>query len=650
MSNFPNLFSPIRLGTIDVRNRIVSTAHQTLFAEEHLPKERLIAYHRERAKGGVGLIILETVSVHPSYVGYKGEQHIYLHNDKAIPWFQKLADAIHEYGAKVMVELSHGGGIGTSSPDFPLIAPSEISREAVHEMAKEMEIGEIQQVVQSFGRAARRAKEGHIDGVDLHGGHGNLITQFMSPYSNKRTDEYGGSLENRLRFALEVIDSVRENVGSDFPVGMRISGDEFIDGGLTLEDMEEIAPILAAKLDFLDVSFANYSEYMGYPLNMPPMYIPLGSFVYLASAIKKVVDIPVITVGRINDPVQTEQILADGHADLVGMTRALICDPELPNKACENRVEDIRVCVACCEGCAGHIVDKGEPMVCIQNPVTGREREWASIEPAQSKKKVVVAGGGPAGMEAAWAAARRGHQVVLYEKSEQLGGQVLIAAKAPMREEFGDIVRNLTRQLKREKVTVKLGVEASVNAILAEAPDVVIIATGSTPYVPPIPGANGDNVVTDWDVLQEKIDAGKKVIVLDGEAHQRACSTAEFLADKGKQVEIVTRAYYVGMNLNSMDKPLVLQRLLQKKVVSRPHTWVKEIRKGEVVTFDTLTREENVTPDADVVVLAIGGQADNGLYKELKGRIKQLYLVGDCLAPRKVEHAIYEGFKTGISI
>jgi mycofactocin system FadH/OYE family oxidoreductase 2 len=650
MSNLPNLFSPFRIGTLDVRNRIVSTAHQTLFGEDHLPKERLIAYHVERAKGGVGLIILETVSVHPSYVGYKGEQHLYLHNDEAVPWFRKLADAIHEYGAKVMVELSHGGAIGKSSPDFPLIAPSAISREAVHEMAKEMEIAEIQQVVQAFGRAARRAKEAHIDGVDLHGAHGNLITQFMSPYSNERTDEYGGRLENRLRFPLEVIDSVRHSVGSDFPVGMRISGDEFIDGGLTLEDMVEIAPALASRLDFLDVSFANYSEYMGYALNMPPMYIPLGSFVYLASAIKKVVDIPVIAVGRINDPVQAEQILADGHADLVGMTRALICDPELPNKARENRVEDIRVCVACCEGCASHIVDEAEPMACIQNPVTGREREWASIEPARSKKKVIVAGGGPAGMEAAWAAARRGHQVVLYEKLEQLGGQVLIAAKAPMREEFGDIVRNLSRQLKREKVTIKLGVEASADMILAEAPDVVIIATGSTPYVPSIPGANGANVVTDWDILQEKIDAGRKVIVLDGEAHQRACSTAEFLADRGKHVEVVTRAHYVGMNLNSMDKPLVLQRLLQKKVVSRPHTWVKEIRGNEVVVFDTLTREENVIPNVDVVVLAIGGQADNRLYEELKGRVKKVCLVGDCLSPRKVENAIYEGFKTGISI
>lgn len=648
---FPNLFSPIKIGQMTVKNRIMSPGHLTGYAVNNMFTDRLIAYQVARARGGVGVIVTESTSVHPTYDLWRPHGiHIYNHDDSIIPWFHKLADALHEYDTTVITQVSHGGAAGKSAPMFPLLSSSADIYETKCEMARAMEIDEIKEIVQAFGQAAGRAKEGDLDGVEILNAYGNLIPQFMTPFSNRRTDEYGGSLENRLRFPLEIIDCVRENVGNDFIVGMRISGDELIDGGLTLEDMKEIAPILAAKLDYLNVSFSSHAELMSEGIQIAPMAIPLGAFVYLAAGIKEVVDIPIITVGRINDPVQAEKILAEGHADMVAMARALICDPELPNKAREGRLEDVRTCIACNQACAGHI-DVATPVTCIQNPVTGKEAEWSSIEPARSKKKVVVVGGGPAGMEAAWAAAQRGHQVVLYEKDEQLGGQVLIAAKAPFRAELGDVARNLSRQLEQEqeKVTVKLGVEATADMVMAEAADVVIVATGSTPFIPPIAGVESTNVVTDWDVLEEKVEVGEKVVVLDGEGGQRSCSVAEFLADKGKQVELITKQFQVGVHLITPDNSLVLQRLLQKKVGLRSLTWVREIREGEIVAYNTLTRAEEVIA-ADTVVLALGGQSDYGLYRDLKGRVKELYAIGDCLGPRSLEPAIYEGFSIGISL
>ncbi len=645
---FPNLFSPIKIGPMTVKNRIVSPGHLTGFAKDNMITDRLIAYHVARAKGGAGLIFTESISVHPSYQLFRSLRlHVLASDDQIIPWFQKLTDALHEYDTKVIAQLSHGGASGISAPMYPLISPSDNIYETTCEMSREMDKDEIKEMVQAFGQAAGRAREGGLDGAEVLNAYGNLLPQFMTPNTNRRTDEYGGSLENRLRFPLEVIDCIRENVGNDFVVGMRISGDDLSDGGLTSEDMKVIVPRLAAKLDYINVSFSSHAEIMSEGLQVFPMALPLGAFVYLASEIKEVVDKPIITVGRISDPVQAEKIIAEGHADMVAMARALICDPEWPNKAREGRPEDIRTCIACNQACIGHLW-QGVSISCIQNPVTGRELEWSKIEPAKKQKKVVVIGGGPAGMEAAWSAARCGHQVVLYEKSNQLGGQTLVAAKAPFRMDIGDVARNLSRQIEQEekRITVKLGVEATAEAVLAENPDAVIVATGSMPFKPPITGVDGANVVSDWDVLEEKAKVGQKVIVLDGEGHHRCCSVAEFLTDRGKEVAIVTKQHIVGLHLITPDNSLVLQRLLKKKIDLKPHTWIREIREGEVVAYDTLTNEEEVIP-ADTVVLAMGGKANRGLYRELKGRVKELYSIGDCLGPRGLEPAIYEGFYIG---
>jgi len=649
METFPHLFEPIRLGEVTVRNRIVSTAHMTFFVSNNLPTDRLREYYRARARGGTGLIVIEPVSVHPSNVA--SGHLLKAHDDSAIPWLKSLGDAIHEFGATAMIELTHGGANGMYTIEAVVGAPSAVPIENARYMPRELETSEIQSIVRGFAQAATFAKKASLDGVILHGGNGNLIQQFLSPFSNRREDIYGGSAENRLRFVSEVLCAVREAVGEEFPIGLRIPGDEFLSGGLTLDDTKWIAQRLQTGLDFLDINCGNYSSYVGWSLGVAPMSVPLGPTVYLASAIRESVRIPVITVGRINDPVQAEQIIADGHADMVGMTRALVCDPDLPEKARQGRIEEIRTCVACCAGCVGR-EERGQAMGCIQNPITGHEAEWTTIQPAQQPASVMVVGGGPGGMEAAWAASLRGHKVTLYEKADALGGQIPIAALAPNRDEFGDVVRNLTQQLKGTNVCVRLGVDVSSRDVLAESPEAVILATGSVPYVPAVPGIENPNVVTDWDILTSKVAASELCVVLDGDASERSCSVAEFLLAKGKQVVLATRAYHVGINLNKRDKPLTLLRLLDRGLISYAHTWIKEVRPGEVVLEDTLSGIETVFKDA-TLVLAIGGKANDHLYRELvalEGLHSRILRVGDCLAPRTAEHAIYEGFKAGISI
>ena len=480
---FPHLFSPIKIGNLTVRNRIVNTAHGTNFAKDHMVTDRHIFYHVERAKGGAGMGIMESTSVHPSYnIGVMDT--IWSFDERNIPQFRRLSQAVHQYGAKILVQINHGGRHSVSGDSMlPQMAPSPIAApelwEPGAEVPHEMDEEEILQLVQAFGRAAAVVKEGGMDGVELHGGHGNLIHQFMSPWVNQRLDGYGGSLENRLRFAYEVIGEVRRQVGDDFVVGMRVSGDEFLSGGLALDDMKDVSRRLAAtgKLDYFNVSNSNYSNVRSMTAHIPPMYIAPAAFSYLWAEIKEAVDIPVIGIGRINSPDLAEWILEQGKVDMIGMVRELIADPHLPNKAREGRLDDIRTCVACMQSCIGRL-ERKLLISCIYNPVSGREQEWATSEAAAASKKVLVVGGGPAGLEVARVASARGHDVTLHEKSQQLGGQVNAAAKAPHRGDFGEIALYLSRQVAKLGVEVVLGVEATEQIITRADPDAVVVATG----------------------------------------------------------------------------------------------------------------------------------------------------------------------------
>jgi len=471
------------------------------------------------------------------------------------------------------------------------------------------------------------------------------VDQFWSPLFNRRTDEYGGSLENRMRFGFEVLREIRRQVGCDWVVGARISGDEMTAGGLTAGDMAEIARRLAASglVDFLSIIGGAAHTLPLQALAVPNMASPHGVFVPLAAAIKAAVPgMPVFHAGRIVDPVHADQILADGSIDLVGMTRALIADPDLPRKAIEGRLDDVRLCVGANEGCIDRIY-QGKPVTCIQNPETGRETELAEPVPAAMRRRVVVVGAGPAGLEAARVAALRGHRVILLEREAEVGGQVLIAARAPARAEYAGILRFLARQVDKLGVDCRLRVEASVDTVLAESPDVVIIATGSSPHVPDLRGLDGKHVVTDRDVLLDRVEVGERVVVVDDVHTQQGLSTAEHLLDRGRRVEVISRLFYAGQDVGVTSIAPLYSRLFAKGVTLTPHTDLVAVEGSAVVVANVYTRAERRIEGVDTVVLSMGSRSIDALYRALKGQVAALHAIGDCVAPRGIHQAILEG-------
>jgi NADPH-dependent 2,4-dienoyl-CoA reductase/sulfur reductase-like enzyme len=507
-----------------------------------------------------------------------------------------------------------------------------------------MEVEEVHEVVGGFADAARRMREAGMDGVELMGTHGFLIEQFMSPRTNHRDDEYGGTEENRLRFVRELIDAVRGAVGSDFTVGLRISGDQYQDGGLNLDDMKRIMPKLTAsqKLDYLSVTVGAG----GAPI--PPMYIPPAAFVYLAAGIKEVVDVPVFCVGRVNDPVKAEEILARNQADMVGMTRANIADPELPNKAREGRLDEIRYCIGCNEGCWGRIYHT-LPITCAINPSVGREKEM-EITPAPVKKRVMVIGGGIAGMEAARVVALRGHSVSLYERDGQLGGQLQIAAKAPGRQDMAEPVRYYEGQFKRLGVEVHLGWPVDEKTVQEAKPDAVIVATGGLPAHPTFPGADQDNVVLARDVLSGTAQAGKKVVLLATDRGMEGLTTADFLAERGSEVEVLIPHAFMGFPIEPITLVLLLMRLDARGVALTHSADIRSVAGSTVVVSNAFTGRQRVIEGVDTVVVARGSAADDALYKRLKGSVPELYAVGQCVAPRKLLDSTLDGLRIGRTV
>ncbi len=640
-AQFEHLFTPLKIGSFTVRNRIVSTAHLTGFADKGLPSERHLNYWVSKAKGGIGLIITEDQAVHPSAATDPFVIHAY--RDECIDPFRRIAAAVHEHGAKIVAQLWHPGSIfyGMREGSLPLWSCSALPGSFYVETSHEMELEEIREVVQAFGEAAGRMREAGLDGVELMGTHGFLIEQFLSPRTNHREDDYGGNEENRSRFLGEVIDTIRSEVGADFTVGLRISGDQYQDGGLGLEDMKRIVPQFTApgRADYVSVTVGAG----GAPI--PPMYLPPGAFVYLAAGIKEAVDVPVFCVGRVNDPLAAERILASNQADMVGMTRANLCDSELPNKAREGRLDEIRYCIGCNEGCWGRVYQT-LPVTCAINPSVGREKEM-EIVPAPVKKKVLVVGGGIAGMEAARVAALRGHTVSLYEKEEVLGGQLQIAAKAPGRQDMAEPVRFYERQFALLDVDVRLGSPVDEEAVMAAGADAVIVATGGLPAHPTFPGAEQPNVVVARDVLAGKVEAGRRVILLATDRGMESLTTAEFLAERGCEVEILVPQAFMGFPIEPITFTLALMRLYGKGVVFTPTMDVKSVQGGTVTLSHAFTRQRSEIEGVDTVVVARGGVANDGLYRALKGKVRELYSVGQCVAPRKMLDSTLDGLRVG---
>ncbi len=642
---FKYLFSPLQIGRITVPNRISFSAHLTNLAENGLPSERQMHYLVERAKGGSGLIITEEQSVHPTDHSY--EKLIDAYKPEVVPGYQRICRAVHEYDTKIFAQLNHNGAQGDGSYSrLPVWGPSPLPDVLFREVPKEMEKEDIQEVIEYFCRSAAHAQQGGFDGVELQVGHSSLLRQFLSPLSNFRSDEYGGSLENRMRFVLEVIDAVRKTVGREYTLGLRLCADEMIPGGLTLGDVKEIARLLEAtnKIDFFDLSVATFYNLY---LVGGTMHTPLGYTIPLAAGIRSVVNLPVFCTGRINDPVMAEKILANGQADMIGMVRAQICDPEIANKARDGRLEEIRYCVADNQGCYARIAGN-KSIGCIQNPNIGSEKTlgFRTLKPALIKKRVLIIGGGPAGLHAAEIAAKRGHQVTIYEKKERLGGQINIAALGMGREELGEVIRNSERQLKRLPVTIMLNKEVDSAFVLEQKPDSVIIATGSVPKECPVPGGDGPNIFNVWQALTAATDIGEKVLFIDYDGHHQATATAEFLAHHGKKIHMLTSSLFVGQDLGPIqDMNLTRQRLLKRGVIFTTDYAVMEIKGLEVNGFNVYTNEWRTIVGHDAIVLAMGNRVEDTLYKSLKGKVRELYRIGDCVAPRKIDMAILEGEK-----
>ncbi len=649
MSDFRYLFSPLKIGHVVIRNRIHFAAHMTNFGEDQKISERHVYYYRERARGGCGLITTEELSVHPSDHAY--DRLVDAFSPEVIPGFRRLTRAIHAFDTRIFAQLNHNGmqadgGISR----LPVWGPSPGSDPIFRETSKEMEIEEINACIDSFALSAGHAVEGGFDGIELQVGHSSLIRQFLSPATNSREDEYGGSLENRLRFCLEIIDAVRKTIGSDFTLGVRLNADEMHPrGGLTLADAKEIAARLEAtgQLDFMDLSLGTFYDLY---LVEGSMHTPLAYTVPLAAGIRSVINLPVFCTNRINDPHLAEKILEDGHADMIGMVRALICDPELPNKAWEGRIDEIRHCIACNQGCIGRM-GLGYRLGCIQNPAVGEEKTLGrgTMRPCERPKKVVVVGAGPAGLEAARVAALRRHRVVVFEREEEVGGQNLIAGKAAGRQEITGVTRWLLGQVSRLELDMRLGVEADGEMVLNQKPDAVVVATGSVPKERPFPGEYGfPQVVNTQQVLKGEIEPGQKILLIDLDGHHQATGTAEFLADRARTVHMITPSLFVGGQLGPLqDLQLARQRLACKGVTFTPDIAVLEIEGTRVKGLNVYSNKMIDFEGYDTVVLAAGNVASDELYFALKGKVKELYRIGDCVAPRKTDMAILEGHRVG---
>jgi len=643
MAQLEHLFSPIKIGTMELKNRIFMPPMGSGMAENSSPSDSTISYYGARAKGGAGLIIVEIASVHATSKAYN---ILALDDDGLIPRWKDLASAVHAHGAKIWCQLWHAGRqTSSAATGMQPIAASAIPCPMIKEVPREMTKEDIETIVEAFGEAARRGQDAGLDGIELHGAHGYLICNFMSPWSNKRTDEYGGSLMNRLRFCLEVIDRIRTKCGNDFPIGIRLSHSEMVTGGLNPEEMEIVYPILAeAGVDVLNISRGSYGAFRWF---LPTGVVPVAAMAAAAERVKKLVDVPVMIAHRFQDPILAERVIAQGKADLIGMGRGLIADPDLPKKAAEGQFEDIIPCIVCNQGCLGKLFMEGLPISCTLNITVGREKEMALV-PAQKPKKVLVAGGGPGGLEAARVAALRGHQVTLYEKEDKLGGQFTLAAIPPTKQEFAKAIQYLSIQVKKAGARVEMGKEATPQLVNELKPDVVIVATGGSPLIPTdIPGIDRPIVVTAHDVLWGKSTTGDKVVIIGG--GEVGCETADYVGERGaRQITIVEMLEDVALDMLPWSKEFLMERLNGYGVNILTSAKVKEVL-DDGVAFSRNGKEESIR-GVNNVILAMGVKPVDDLSDKIKGTVAEVHVIGDAKAPRKAIDAIHEAYELALGI
>ena len=644
-----HLFSPIQIRGLEIKNRILSTGHDTTLITGGVPNDALIAYHEARAKGGVGLIVVQAAGIHETA---KYTSHVLMASEASVPGYRRLAETVHKHGCRIFGQLFHPGREIMESQDgsAPVAyAPSAVPNERFHVMPRPMSKAMIADVIKGYGDSARRLRGAGLDGLEIVASHGYLPAQFLNPRVNRREDEYGGSFENRLRFLREVIASVRAHVDDATVVGLRISGDEKDPEGL--EESESLQAIVALgdQLDYVNV-IAGSSAGFGSAVHIaPPMAIANAYVAPFAAAVKARIKAAVFVAGRINQPQDAEKVIASGQADMVGMTRAMICDPEMAGKAEAGRLDDIRACIGCNLACIGHF-HLGYPISCIQHPETGRELTYGTLTPATRKKKVLIAGGGPGGMKAAAVAAERGHDVTLYEASERLGGQALLAQMLPSRAEFGGIVTNLSREMQLANATVVLRTRVTRALIEAEKPDAVIIATGAKPRPAEIEGVESGHVVNAWQVIRNEANVGQSVVIADWRCDWIGMGVAEMLARQGCRVRLCVDGYMAGQRIHQYVRDHWVGQLHKLGVEIVPYARLYGVDGNSVYFQHATSGEPVIFEEVDTLVASLGHHRVAELEDELADWQGEVHVIGDAQTPRTAEEAVLEGLKVAAAL
>lgn len=674
------LLSPFTIRRVSLLNRLVFQPHFTALGHiDGMPSDDHVAYHEERARGGVGLIILESQAVHPT--GKMSRRFINAWDPAVVPGLSKIAEAVHRHGTKLFGQLTHGGHTSLEHPPPIMWAPTQMPEPSSYHSTKAMDDDDIRAVIAGFAESARNMVAAGLDGIEIKIAHDGLLRSFASPFFNRRTDRYGGSFENRMRLCFEVIAAIKQATGGDVPLGVRLCVNEFTPFGYDEEYGLKMAAALEATggVDYFNADAGSFSSYW---MEIPPAAVAAGDFRRINARLKKECRIPVVAFGRLT-PTAGEALLAAGEADLIGMARQLIADPETANKLMAGRGDLVRICVACNDGCI-HQVGQEKGVRCIHNPGAGRERTMSErlVTLAPTSRHVVIAGGGPAGLKVAEIAARRGNKVTLVERANRLGGQVMLAALQPEHETIGEVTAYLEAAIAEQGVAVKLGTQATVETIRALNPDIVVVATGSEPNLPN--GAGGDavrsqslgrQVLPDVDGLDlptvassDEVLSGERkltghVVVVDNNGHWEAAGTAEFLADNGCRVTVIASHSLIGENIESGTRTLFYRRAAIKGITFRTSTSLigienRRVRVAAVFSgadaigwakYILMPGDEETIEDVDFVVPVIGRRSREGLYLDLKAasdfELIRVERVGDCVAPRLIQSTISEAFE-----
>ena len=641
---FPHLFQPGRIGSTRTRNRLVMAPMGTNFASNRGEvTDQLVEYYAERAKGGTGLIILEVTAIdHP--VSDALADQLRIDDDGFIPGLARLGRRLHNHGAGVFVQLHHAGGqtreskTGGARPVVPSLSDQGYSARN----PRVLETGEVEALVEKFVSGAKRARKAGLDGVELHGGHGYLLEQFISPRTNDRDDKYGGDLESRMQFPLEIVDGIRRKLGDDIGLSFRMSADEFVEDGYGVAESKRMAELLEeAGVDVLHVSAGTYGSA---PQTLEPMRFEEGWRSYLAAEIGSVVDIPTIAVGVVRHPATADSIIADGKASFVAIGRGHISDPQFARKAKAGRLDELNRCIGCNIGCIGEGFMADKQMGCTVNPAVGREREFATIDAAPEPKAVVVVGAGPAGIQAAIRAADRGHDVTLYDAADRVGGQLCIASEPPGKGKIEWYLDHLETELGKRPVTLRLGEHVRADTVREAEPGAVVVATGAQPREIDIPGIDRSHVVQAWDILDGSVTVESETAVIIG-GGDVGCDVANYLADRGVAVRVLEQAERLAPEKERISRIDTLQQFEQNDLI--------ETNTGETaVSIDesTVTTDAESTYRAETVVLALGHESDDALATELASVPADVYVVGDARESRNIYNATLEGTEAGISI